>query len=89
MRSGAGHLGPSLTSVVSLLALLGFGAKAGVVPVHVWLPSAHPEAPSHVSALMSGAMVKLGIYGVVSLTGTAIALLQVVRRSPLRRSSSA
>jgi NADH:ubiquinone oxidoreductase subunit 5 (subunit L)/multisubunit Na+/H+ antiporter MnhA subunit len=51
--------------VVFVLALLGFGAKAGVVPVHVWLPRAHPEAPSHVSALMSGAMVKLGIYGVV------------------------
>ena len=65
MRSGAGRLGPGLTSVVFLLALLGFGAKAGVVPVHVWLPRAHPEAPSHVSALMSGAMVKLGIYGVV------------------------
>ncbi len=65
MRSGAGHLGPGLASVVFLLALLGFGAKAGVVPLHVWLPRAHPEAPSHVSALMSGAMVKLGIYGVV------------------------
>ena len=45
--------------------LVGFGAKAGVVPVHVWLPRAHPEAPSHVSAVMSGAMVKLGVYGVV------------------------
>ena len=65
MRSGAGRLGPGVASVVFVLALLGFGAKAGVVPVHVWLPRAHPEAPSHVSALMSGAMVKLGIYGVV------------------------
>ncbi|MCX6552720.1 MAG: proton-conducting transporter membrane subunit, partial [Acidobacteria bacterium] len=47
------------------LALAGFGSKAGVVPVHVWLPRAHPAAPSHVSALMSAAMVKLGIYGVL------------------------
>jgi formate hydrogenlyase subunit 3/multisubunit Na+/H+ antiporter MnhD subunit len=65
MRSGAHQVGPLPASVVFLLALLGFGAKAGVVPVHVWLPRAHPEAPSHASALMSGAMVKLGVYGVV------------------------
>ncbi len=65
MRGATGDLGPGLASVVFLLALLGFGAKAGVVPLHVWLPRAHPEAPSHVSALMSGAMVKLGVYGVV------------------------
>jgi formate hydrogenlyase subunit 3/multisubunit Na+/H+ antiporter MnhD subunit len=65
MRDGAGQVSAGVASVVFLLALVGFGAKAGVVPVHVWLPRAHPEAPSHVSALMSGAMVKLGIYGVV------------------------
>jgi formate hydrogenlyase subunit 3/multisubunit Na+/H+ antiporter MnhD subunit len=47
------------------LALLGFGVKAGVVPLHVWLPEAHAVAPSHVSALMSGAMVKLGYYGLL------------------------
>lgn len=52
-------------TVVFVLALVGFGTKAGVVPVHVWLPRAHPEAPSHVSAVMSGAMVKLGVYGVI------------------------
>jgi hydrogenase-4 component B len=46
-----------------LLLALGFGSKAGLVPVHVWLPVAHPVAPSHVSALMSGAMIKLGVYG--------------------------
>ena len=51
--------------MVFVLALVGFGSKAGVVPLHVWLPRAHPEAPSHVSALMSGAMVKLGVYGIV------------------------
>jgi hydrogenase-4 component B len=56
------------------LALLGFGVKAGIVPLHVWLPEAHAAAPAHVSALMSGAMVKLGYYGllrVVLLLGGA------------------
>lgn len=47
------------------LALVGFGVKAGIVPLHVWLPDAHSAAPSHVSALMSGAMVKLGYYGLL------------------------
>lgn len=52
-----------------LLALFGFGTKAGFWPVHVWLPDAHPAAPSHVSALMSGVMIKMGIYGLLrSLT---------------------
>lgn len=46
-----------------LLALIGFGTKAGIVPFHVWLPEAHPAAPSHVSAIMSGVMIKTGIYG--------------------------
>jgi hydrogenase-4 component B len=45
--------------------LLGFGSKAGIVPLHVWLPRAHPAAPSHVSALMSGVMIKMGIYGLL------------------------
>ena len=48
-----------------LLALLGFGSKAGIIPLHVWLPRAHPAAPSHVSALMSGVMIKLGVYGLL------------------------
>ena len=48
-----------------LLLLAGFATKAGLVPVHVWLPRAHPEAPSHVSAAMSAAMVKMGVYGVL------------------------
>jgi hydrogenase-4 component B len=52
-------------SAVFLLALLGFGLKAGVLPLHVWLPGAHSAAPSHVSALMSGVMIKVGIYGLV------------------------
>jgi len=48
-----------------LLAVAGFGTKAGFWPVHVWLPDAHPAAPSHVSALMSGVMIKMGIYGLL------------------------
>ncbi len=54
---------PALANGLFLLAVLGFGAKAGLVPLHVWLPEAHPAAPSHVSALMSGALVNAGIYG--------------------------
>ena len=52
---------------VFLLGFLGFGAKAGLVPFHVWLPEAHPAAPSHVSALMSGVMIKMGVYGLFRL----------------------
>lgn len=52
-----------LATVLFALAAVGFGVKAGFVPVHVWLPEAHAAAPSHVSALMSGALIKLGIYG--------------------------
>ncbi len=48
-----------------LLALTGFGLKAGFIPLHVWLPEAHPAAPSHVSAVMSGVMIKTGVYGLV------------------------
>jgi hydrogenase-4 component B len=58
--------------LIFVSALIGFGAKAGFVPFHVWLPEAHPAAPSHVSALMSGAMIKMGLYGllrVVSFIG--------------------
>jgi len=58
---------PHLASICFLLAIVGFGSKAGFVPMHVWLPEAHPVAPSHVSALMSGVMIKTGIYGLVRL----------------------
>jgi formate hydrogenlyase subunit 3/multisubunit Na+/H+ antiporter MnhD subunit len=56
-----------LASLVLLLALAGAGSKAGLVPLHVWLPLAHPAAPSHVSALMSGVMTKVAIYGFVRI----------------------
>jgi len=52
-----------------ILALVGFGVKAGLMPLHVWLPEAHPAAPTHVSALMSGVMIKTGIYGIVRMLG--------------------
>lgn len=51
--------------VLFVLAVIGFGAKAGFMPLHVWLPEAHPAAPTHVSALMSGVMIKTGIYGLI------------------------
>src|SRR5665213_330558 len=62
------HLSPFWASCAFLLALFGFGAKAGVLPVHVWLPEAHPAAPSPVSALMSGVMLKTAIYGLARVT---------------------
>jgi hydrogenase-4 component B len=55
-------------SVVFLLALVGFGAKAGLFPFHFWLPGAHAGAPSHVSAVMSGVMLKVGLYGILRIT---------------------
>lgn len=61
----AGSLSGSTRDIVFLLVLVGFGTKAGMVPLHVWLPRAHPVAPSHVSALMSGVMIKAGIYGLI------------------------
>ena len=65
LAAHARALAPGVRASIFLLALVGFGSKAGVVPFHVWLPKAHPEAPSPVSALMSGAMVALGVYGIV------------------------
>ena len=53
--------------IIFLLALVGFGSKAGIFPVHIWLPHAHPAAPSHISAVMSGVMIKMGIYGIIRL----------------------
>ncbi|MGE5200349.1 MAG: proton-conducting transporter membrane subunit [Rhodospirillaceae bacterium] len=65
LRDGASRLAPGTRNTIFLLALVGFGSKAGLVPLHVWLPRAHPAAPSHVSALMSAVMVKLGLYGLL------------------------
>lgn len=57
--------GTGLQVLVALAALIGFGTKAGLMPFHSWLPRAHPVAPSHVSALMSGMMIKVALYGLV------------------------
>lgn len=62
---GALEAGSGTQVAIALAALVGMGTKAGLVPLHVWLPRAHPIAPAHVSALMSGVMIKLAIYGLV------------------------
>jgi len=63
----ARELGPTAMFLAVLLALLGAGSKAGVVPLHAWLPLAHPAAPSHVSALMSGVMTKVAMYALIRI----------------------
>jgi len=67
LRTIAPSLNPGVRDTIFVLAFLGFGSKAGIVPLHVWLPRAHPAAPSHVSALMSGVMIKMGVYGILRL----------------------
>ncbi|MGH8171389.1 MAG: hydrogenase 4 subunit B [Steroidobacteraceae bacterium] len=64
----AAHLSPGWAAAAFLLALAGLGAKAGIVPLHVWLPEAHPAAPSPVSALLSGVMLKTAVYGLLRVT---------------------
>ncbi len=72
-RTGSWDLGPlrgqAGLSSLFWLALLGFGVKAGLFPLHVWLPSAHANAPSHVSAILSGVALKMGVYGIVRFSG--------------------
>src|SRR5260370_3889609 len=63
----AAHVDQSVAALVLVLVLIGAGSKAGLVPLHVWLPLAHPAAPSHVSALISGGMTKVAIYGFVRI----------------------
>jgi len=65
LRRAAHTMPPWVAGVVFVATLIGFGSKAGIVPLHAWLARAHPEAPSHVSALMSAGMVNLGIYGII------------------------
>jgi hydrogenase-4 component B len=72
-RAGTWELGPmrerAELAPLFWLALFGFGLKAGMFPLHIWLPSAHANAPSHVSAILSGVTIKMGIYGLVRFTG--------------------
>ncbi len=67
-------LSPTLQATTFLLFLFGFGSKAGLVPFHVWLPEAHPEAPSNVSALMSGLMLKVAVYGFIRVVFAFVGL---------------
>ncbi len=64
----ATDLSVTWASIAFAFAFFGFGMKAGMVPVHAWLPEAHPVAPSHISALMSGVMLKVAIYGLIRFT---------------------
>ena len=57
-----------IRSVVFIFSIIGFGTKAGIIPLHTWLPKAHPAAPSNISALMSGVMIKTGIYGFLRIS---------------------
>jgi hydrogenase-4 component B len=72
-RTGSWDLGPMQAHAelapLFWLALFGFGTKAGLFPLHIWLPSAHANAPSHVSAILSGVAIKMGIYGIVRFSG--------------------
>lgn len=67
IKSAAGLIPQSVKNAVFVLAMIGFGTKAGLIPFHIWLPSAHPAAPSHVSGLMSGVMIKTGIYMMIRI----------------------
>lgn len=60
---------PQVAGMIFVLALIGFGFKAGLIPMHFWLPGAHANAPSHLSAIMSGIMLKAGVYGLVRMSG--------------------
>jgi hydrogenase-4 component B len=66
-RAAAPALTPVSRDIVFILVFIGFATKAGALPLHAWLPRAHPVAPSHVSAVMSGVMIKTGIYGLVRI----------------------
>ena len=67
IKSGVGLLPIGVKNIIFLTALIGFGVKAGIIPLHIWLPAAHPAAPSHISALMSGVMIKTGIFMMIRL----------------------
>lgn len=68
MAAGLAGKSMALKSAIFILSFIGFGMKAGIVPLHIWLPKAHPAAPSNVSALMSGVMIKAGVYGVMLMS---------------------
>ncbi|MFA5085369.1 MAG: proton-conducting transporter membrane subunit [Candidatus Omnitrophota bacterium] len=65
VKEAAFALPPSIRNIIFLLLFIGFATKAGVVPMHIWLPYAHPQAPSYVSSIMSGVMIKIAVYGMI------------------------
>lgn len=65
MKSACLAMPAGMKNLVFILFLIGFGTKAGIVPLHIWLPYAHPQAPTHISSLMSGVMIKTAIYGII------------------------
>ncbi len=66
--TSAQGISTKLAGTIFVLSFIGFGFKAGIMPLHVWLPGAHANAPSHVSAIMSGVMLKMGVYGIIRMT---------------------
>ncbi|MEK6765263.1 MAG: hydrogenase 4 subunit B [Planctomycetota bacterium] len=67
IKTAVKDLPDAIKTVVFVFAVIGFGTKAGIIPLHTWLPEAHPAAPSNISALMSGVMIKTGIYGILRI----------------------
>jgi formate hydrogenlyase subunit 3/multisubunit Na+/H+ antiporter MnhD subunit len=65
MSADASAIPPAARNIMFILFLIGFGAKAGVIPMHIWLPHAHPAAPGNISSLMSGIMIKTAVYGLL------------------------
>src|SRR3989339_925012 len=65
MKNAVELIPANIKNIVFLFLLIGFGTKAGIVPLHIWLPYAHPQAPSHISSIMSGVMIKTAIYGLL------------------------
>lgn len=65
LKAASHSLSASTRHIVFVFFLIGFGTKAGIVPLHLWLPAAHPQAPSHISSLMSGVMIKMAVYGLL------------------------
>lgn len=72
VKQAAILLSPQIRNIIFLLLLIGFSTKAGVVPLHIWLPYAHPQAPSHISSIMSGVMIKIAIFGMIRFFATLL-----------------
>lgn len=68
MRIASAAISGDVKTLVFIFSIIGFGTKAGIIPLHTWLPKAHPAAPSNISALMSGVMIKTGIYGFIRIS---------------------